>query len=180
MALLLPLTGVLAAAPAAAYTEAPEAYARYQPEDGCRARPMPGTRRLATWMDRTFTGGTPVASMRPCDRSTSEHQDGRAIDWSMDASRRADRREVKRFLRTLFVADSDGHRHALARRMGVMYVIWNDSMWSAYPSKGADSFQRRSYGCACGSVTTRHRDHVHVSLGRPGARAVTSWYTQTP
>jgi hypothetical protein len=175
------LLGVLiGAAPATAYTEAPEDYASYQPEDACRDRPRPGTKALATWINKSFGGGTAVASLRRCDRSTSEHQDGRAIDWSMDATRKADRREVRRFLEALFVADEDGEEHALARRMGIMYLIWNDGMYSSYTSGGADHFGRRDYGCGCGSKTARHRDHVHISLGLRGGRGLTSWYTEKP
>jgi hypothetical protein len=165
---------------AAAYTDAPEDYASYQPEKGCRDKPRPGTKKLAAWINNTFDGGTAVASMRRCDRSTSEHQDGRAIDWMMDATKKKDRRQVKRFLAQLFAADSDGNEHALARRMGVMYLIWDDGMYSAYRTSGADHFERRDYGCTCGSKTARHRDHVHISLSLPGGRARTSWYTESP
>jgi hypothetical protein len=108
---------------------------------------------------------------------TSEHKDGRAIDWSMDASKKADRREVASFLDKLFAADNEGNADALARRMGVMYVIWNDRIYASY-----DGFARRDYrSSSCKSVrrcstTLRHRDHVHISLSRPGGRGVTSWY----
>ncbi len=171
---------LLGAAPASAYTEAPEDYGSYQPEDACRDRPRVGTKALTTWINKSFAGGTAVASLRRCDRSTSEHQDGRAIDWSMDAAKKADRREVRRFLDALFVADADGEAHALARRMGIMYLIWNDGMYSSYTSGGADHFGRRAYGCGCGSKTARHRDHVHISLGLRGGRGLTSWYTEKP
>lgn len=171
---------LLGAGPASAYTAPPEDYASYQPEDGCRDRPRAGTKQLAAWVTKAFGGGTALASLRRCDRSTSEHQDGRAIDWSMDAAKRADRREVRRFLGRIFAADADGEGHALARRMGIMYVIWNDQMFSAYPSGGADHFERRDYGCGCGSKTARHRDHVHISLGLRGGRGLTSWYTEAP
>lgn len=166
------------APPASAFTEPPEDYASYQPEDGCRDKARPGTRQLATWISDAFDGGAARATLRACDGSTSEHQDGRAIDWSMNAGRKADRREVKRFLSEVFATDEEGHPHALARRMGLMYVIWNDGIYSAYRTGGADHFERRPYGCSCGSKTTRHRDHVHLSLGLPGARARTSWYTE--
>jgi hypothetical protein len=170
---------VASTAPASAYTEAPEGYSSYQPEDGCKKKPRPGTKRLAAWINSSFAGAA-VASMRRCDKSTSEHQDGRAIDWMMDATKKKDRRQVKRFLTQIFATDVDEHRHALARRMGIMYVIWDDGMYSAYRSSGADHFERRTYGCRCGSKTARHRDHVHISLSMKGGRARTSWYTESP
>lgn len=168
------------AGPASAYTEEPEGYAGYQPENGCRDSPRPGTRELARWIEASFDGGPALASMRPCDRSTSEHQDGRAIDWMMDAAKKSERREVNRFLTRVFAADEAKNEHALARRMGIMYLIWNDRMYSAYRHGDTDHFGGRPYGCGCGSATSRHRDHIHISLSKPGARAATSWYTDAP
>jgi hypothetical protein len=180
-ALLAPL--LLVASPtsvarAAAYDEPPEDYASYQPQTTCRKSARPGTVELAAWIDARFDGGTASASMRPCDSGgTSEHKDGRAIDWSMNAARKQDRHEVAAFLERLFAADADGNAHALARRMGVMYVIWDDHMYASY-----DGFEPREYrSSSCTSLkrcspTLRHRDHVHISLSRPGGRGATSWY----
>jgi hypothetical protein len=61
--------------------------------------------------------------------------------------------------------------------MGIMYIIWNDHMYSAW-----DRFEREPYlssSCrrrATCSTTLRHRDHMHISLSRPGGRGATSWY----
>ncbi len=161
-----------------AYDTPVEDYAPYQPQTRCRAHPRAGTKVLAAWIGRRYDGGTPAATIRACDDGgTSEHKDGRAVDWPMDATRKADRREVRAFLHRLREADADGNDAALARRMGVMYVIWNDHMWASY-----DHFARSDYlSGSCPSVeecsaTLRHRDHVHVSLSKPGARGRTSWY----
>lgn len=160
------------------YDQPPEAYASYQPQTKCRKAPRPGTRQLARWIDQSFGGGAARATMRRCKSGgTSEHKDGRAIDWTMDARKKQHRREVRRFLTTIFAEDADGNAHALARRMGVMYVIWSDRIWASY-----DQFAPRDYrSSSCPSLkrcsaTLRHRDHVHVSLSRPGGRGVTSWY----
>jgi len=160
------------------YDDPPEDYASYQPQKKCRKTALPGTEELARWIDRRFSGGTADPSMRPCSSGgTSEHKDGRAIDWSMDAGRKKDRREVNRFLDELLAEDSDGNAAALARRLGVMYVIWNDHIYASY-----DEFARRDYrSSSCPklktcSATLRHRDHVHISLSRPGGRGDTSWY----
>ena len=61
--------------------------------------------------------------------------------------------------------------------MGIMYIIWNDHMYSAW-----DHFEREGYlSSSCKSVqkcskTLRHRDHMHISLSRRGGRGETSWY----
>ena len=180
----LALTGVGAVVtPAAwardtAYDTPVEDYAAYQPQTTCRSTAQPGTVELARWINRRFAGGTARATIRSCGSGgTSEHKDGRAIDWTMNAASKADRLVVRDFLADLRRADVDGTEDALARRMGVMYVIWNDHMYSAW--RRFDAVDYLSGGCrslsTC-STTLRHRDHVHISLGRPGARAATSWY----
>ena len=179
-ALLAVLTVVGAPAPAAwaRYDTPVEDYASYQPQTTCRRTALPGTAELAAWINRRFAGGTARATVRACGSGgTSEHKDGRAIDWSMNAGSRADRRTVREFLTVLRRADAEGNEDMLARRMGVMYVIWNDHMYSAWRQFDAQDYL--SGGCTSLSTcsrTLRHRDHVHISLGRPGARAETSWY----
>ena len=139
-------------------------------------RPKPGTKVLGRWLERR--GGNAVVTTRSCrGASTSEHKDGRAVDWMLDARNKQDRRVAQEFLAAAFATDAAGNEHALARRMGIMYVIWNDHMYSAW-----DQFERDSYlSSSCKrrkrcSPTLRHRDHVHISLSRAGARGKTSWY----
>jgi hypothetical protein len=162
----------------ARYDTPAEDYADYQPQTTCRRTVQPGTAELARWINRRFAGGTARATLRACGSGgTSEHKDGRAIDWSMDAGSRADRITVRELLTVLRAPDAEGNEDALARRMGVMYLIWNDHMYAAWHSFDATDYL--SGGCkslARCSRTLRHRDHVHISLGRPGARALTSWY----
>ena len=58
-----------------------------------------------------------------------------------------------------------------------MYIIWNDHMYAAW-----DGFDREDYlSSSCKSrkkcsKTLRHRDHMHISLSRPGGKGATSWY----
>lgn len=172
------LSLVILATPSVAYAEI-EDYASYQQPKHCHPAPHVGTAHLARWVVKKH-GGSVASTSRPCDKSdgpTSEHQTGRAVDWAADAGRRADRRRVSRFLDHLFAKNGAGHRHAKARRMGVMYVIWKDRMYPAW-----DRFEPRPYlSSSCKkkkkcSKTLRHRDHVHVSLSKAGAKGRTSWY----
>ena len=175
---LLTAVGAPASAVSARYDTPVEDYASYQPQTFCRRTVLPGTAELAAWINRRFDGGTARATLRACGTGgTSEHKDGRAIDWSMNAASAADRATVREFLTVLRRADLEGNEDALARRMGVMYVIWNDHMYASWREFAAEDYL--SGGCkrlATCSKTLRHRDHVHISLGRPGARAETSWY----
>ncbi len=168
---------VLAVGPGAPAQAAPiEDYAAYVGGTTCKPKPKPGAVTLGHWIVDTF-GGRFGGVGRACTASTSEHEEGRAFDWTLDATTKADRQRASRFLRRIFATDADGNEHALARRTGIMYVIWNDSMWASY-----DRFEREGYlAGSCPSrkrcsKTLRHRDHVHVSLSRAGGRGATSWY----
>jgi len=172
---LLLSVGLLAPAHAASPIED---YASYEQPRKCHPKPYPGTAYLSGWVVRHHGGQ--VGGPRRCGkkrRVTSEHQTGQAFDWSADVRRRADRRQVRAFLHTLFDPDRLGNADAYARRMGVMYVIWNDGIYPAW-----NGFRREPYlSSSCKrlkrcSRTLRHRDHVHVSLSRPGAKGRTSWY----
>jgi len=154
-----------------------EDYAPYQPQTGCSPKAKPGTKMLARWIVNHFEGGYGPIS-RPCTSGgTSEHKEGRAFDWTLDATKKADRQRAAALLERLFRARKDGEEHVLARRMGIMYIIWNDHMYSA-----GDRFEKRDYlSSSCTttadcSKTLRHRNHLHVSLIRRAARAETSWY----
>lgn len=164
-------------APAAQAQEI-EDYAAYDGATRCSPRAKPGTEALGRWLVRT-QGGAYGGISRRCSRdSVSEHEEGRAFDWTLDATRKRDRQVATRFLALLRATDRAGNTDALARRMGIMYVIWDDHVYKSYD----DEFARQDYrssSCrrlrSCSS-TLRHRDHMHISLSRAGARGRTSWY----
>ncbi|WP_205474076.1 hypothetical protein [Nocardioides sp. SYSU D00038] len=174
-AALVALVAVLL--PTAAQAAPPvEPYASYDPETRCSKLVQRGTVVLGRWIVRQH-GGSGGATWRRCSSSVSEHQDGRAIDWTMDADDPGDAATVEAFLARVFASDRAGTPHAKARRMGIMYVIWDDRMYAAWegfePRPYLSSSCRRVRSC---SKTLRHRDHVHVSLSRAGAKGRTSWY----
>lgn len=153
-----------------------EPYAGYQPQTKCRRKAKPGVLMLADWL--VARGGGYGAIFRECaGSSTSEHKESRAFDWVLDATSETDQALAAALLAELFAPDDTGEPTALARRMGIMYVIWDDTMYASY-----DEFVAKRYlssGCrnrrTC-SPTLRHRDHLHVSLTRQGAKGLTSWY----
>jgi hypothetical protein len=178
---LRPLTGALLALTVLVSLAGPaqariEDYADYQGQTRCSPKAKPGTKALARWLVRR--GGAAGPTSRPCRvGGQSEHKEGRAFDWILDATRKADRRTAHAFLDRVFATDRRGNEHALARRMGIMYIIWNDHVWSSW-----DRFERDGYlSSSCKRVkrcskTLRHRDHMHISLSRRGGRGATSWY----
>ena len=157
-----------------------EPYAGYQPQSTCRRTPKPGVLLLADWLVARGGGYGPIS--RSCaGSSTSEHKESRAFDWLLDARSDTDQALAAALLDELFAPDDTGQPHALARRMGIMYIIWDDTMYASY-----DGFVAKRYlssGCrtrrTC-SPTLRHRDHMHISLTRQGAKGRTSWYVAQP
>ena len=153
-----------------------EPYAGYQPQTTCKRTPKAGVLMLADWL--VARGGGYGAIARSCAGSSrSEHKEARAFDWILDATDPVEKALADAMLDEVLAPDDTGQPHALARRMGIMYVIWNDRMYASY-----DGFVPKRYlssGCrtrrTC-SPTLRHRDHVHVSLTRRGAKGRTSWY----
>jgi hypothetical protein len=160
----------------AAYTPV-EPYAGYEPQSMCSPVAKPGTKALGRWVVAGY-GGRAGAISRACKgSSTSEHKEGRAFDWALSARSAVDRGRAARFLQQITAAGTTGETAELARRMGVMYVIWNDRIYAAY-----DQFRARPYrSSSCKKLrkcsrTLRHRDHMHISLTRAGGMGRTSWY----
>jgi hypothetical protein len=133
---------------------------------------------LGHWIVNRFDGGFGGISRSCAGKSVSEHKEGRAFDWTLDATKAADRARAEKMMERLFRGTKDGtEQHVLARRMGVMYIIWNDHIYSAW-----NRFEKRDYlSSSCKSKrkcskTLRHRDHMHISIAWRAARQNTSWY----
>jgi len=177
MAPALVLFLLLALVSPAASASPIEDYPDYQPQTKCSPRAKPGTTYLGKRVVKRFGGGFGPISRSCSSGGTSEHKEGRAFDWLLDATKKSDRKKAHAFMDWVLATDSRGDTDARARRMGIMYVIWNDHMYPAW-----NGFERERYlssGCKsrrkC-STTLRHRDHLHISLTRKGGKGRTSWY----
>ncbi|NUR07029.1 MAG: hypothetical protein HOQ22_03325 [Nocardioidaceae bacterium] len=167
----------LVLAPAVANAAPIEDYATYQPQTNCSPNAKPGTLKLSRWLQRQYPGSGSLGISRSCkDGGVSEHKEGRAFDWAVNVGSARDRRYVASFLKRIFATDKAGNRHALARRMGIMYLIWNDHIYSSYRGFVARAYRPCKVLRTCGD-TLRHRNHVHISLSRAGGAGRTSWYT---
>ena len=176
-ALLASMLALAVVSPSAASVRPVEDYASYAPQTFCAPKAKPGTVVLGHWLVDTYGGGFGPISRACAGSSVSEHKEGRAFDWTLDAARAVDRERAQTFLDRAFATDGAGNAHALARRMGIMYIIWNDHMYASYRQ-----FEKRDYlSSSCQtrktcSKTLRHRDHMHISLSRAGGKGLTSWY----
>jgi hypothetical protein len=146
-----------------------EGFARYEAQSTCDPTEKPGTVALRNLLLSRYANTKSLGISRGCDvGGQSEHKEGRAFDWGASATNASQVASVNDFLTALFATDSAGHKFALARRMGVMYVIWNHQIWGAYE---ADAGWRPYDGA------NPHTDHVHISLSWAGARAETSFWS---
>lgn len=160
-----------------------EGFASYQGQTICSPTAKVGTLELQTWLTARYAGTGSSGISRDCAvGGRSEHKEGRAFDWHVDVANPAQKAQAEAFLALLLAPDRYGNTAALARRMGLMYVIWNDRIYSS-----SSHFVWRPYvhpacsGAAlaqCGR-TLRHQDHVHVSMSWAGALGRTSFWDGT-
>ena len=155
-------------APAVAPT-AIEPPAPYVGQTTCDPVAKPGTRALAEMVLTHYGAGWNGGYTRDCaSGGTSEHKEGRAWDWMLRAEDPGERAAAEDFLAWLTAAGPAGEEAYNARRLGVMYVIWNHRIWS--PHGGVDGW--RVY-----QGSDPHTGHLHVSLSWSGALGQTSWWT---
>jgi len=134
----------------------------YEAQVSCDPRDKPGVVAFAALMKASYKAGATGIS-RTCQGDTSEHYDGRALDWMLSAKNPQEKA----------VADSavtwlSANNGAMARRFGISYMIWNTKMWREYAPE-------RGWAAYTGS--SPHTDHIHFSFSWDGAMKRTSWWT---
>jgi hypothetical protein len=184
-ALVMGLVGVpagpasAAPVPTTALPVALDRAAFYEKQTVCDPTPRPGTSALGDLILRTY-GPATVYIPRACTSSTSEHFDGRALDWMRSVRVPDQKAAVDDFLAWLLAPAADGTPHEMARRLGVMYIIWNNRMIRMYdPGRGWTNYRNclDPSRAGTGLDTSCHRDHVHLSLSWDGAAGINSWWT---
>lgn len=156
-----------------------ESLASYVPANSCDPHAKPGTTALGDLLVRTY--GSHYGIDRTCGTDplpTSEHYDGRALDYFRSVHVKAQKADVQAFVSWLFAKDADGHPYANARRLGIMYLIWDNKIWGAY--RASDGWRPYSSCASHPSAaydTTCHRDHIHISLSWEGAMEKTSFWS---
>jgi len=146
---------------------------------GCSTGPQPGTVAFAAYLRDRFGGGR-TEIMRGCSvGSPSEHHEGRAIDWYLDASDPADRERAKAFFDWALAVDGENNEAANWRRAGLMNAIWDRQLMGPYRSLKWRPYCASPTGpclSASGKALSPHTSHVHISLSRAGAAGTTSFY----
>ena len=165
-------------APGAPWNDADtEPYAPLESPQKCDRMPKPGVKMFRDWVLQNF-GGFDVGIARDCHiGKPSHHHEGRAWDWGMDAKDPAEAAEVERLFALWLAPGPDGEPHALFRRAGLRYMIWDKKTWSAAtktwrPYDGYDADGQ----CPKPPCRNDHTTHVHFSFSWAGANADTSFY----
>ncbi|MCZ2826371.1 LysM peptidoglycan-binding domain-containing protein [Modestobacter sp. VKM Ac-2982] len=143
--------------------------APYVGQTVCDPAAKPGTADLAALVLAAYAAGANGGISRDCAvGGTSEHKEGRAWDWMLRADVPEERAAADRFLGWLTADGPSGESAYQARRLGVMYVVWDRRIWSA---------DNAAAGWLPYTGTDPHTGHVHLSQSWSGALGQTSWWT---
>jgi len=145
-----------------------DAYASYDGQTSCDPTEKPGPQAFRELVLATYPCTSDGGIGRDCSSGgTSEHKEGRAWDWMINYPHPA----ADALLAWLTATDASGNAHANARRLGIMYMIWNNKIWKAYQaSKGWQAY----------TGDNPHTDHVHFSFSWDGANKKTSFWSASP
>jgi hypothetical protein len=144
-----------------------EPYAPRTPQRHCDPTAQAGVERFRELVLATYPDSGDGGITRACAiGGRSDHKEGRAWDWMLDARDPADAAAAQEVLDWLLAADEAGRPHAMARRLGITYLIWDGRIWSS-SQPGAWRGYRGPHP---------HDDHVHVSFGHAGAAGETSFF----
>lgn len=179
--LLVPRSSADAAVPAGApgLPAAIEQPTPYVPAISCDPTPKSGAVKLGALLKASYKGST-YGVARTCGTApNSEHLEGRAIDWMINSRVKAQNTHANAMIKWFLAKDKAGNAFATARRLGVMYLIWDDKIWSAHRAdEGWRPYSNCAKDQAKGSDSRCHRNHIHVSLSWAGAMGLTSYWTK--
>ena len=168
-AVVLPGSPAAAAPAAVSPGSAIEAFSPYQGQTACEPVARPGVVQFRDLVLAAYPGTRDGGITRACTTGgTSEHKEGRAWDWRVSAADPEHVLQVTDLMEWLLAEDEHGNAAAMARRLGVMYVIWDSRIWKSYQAA-------RGWQPYAGA--SPHTDHVHVSFSWAGALGATSYWT---
>ena len=154
----------------------------YDGASKCDPSPKPGVVGFQQLVLKAYPGTGAGSISRPCSGGTasSEHNEGRAWDWGVNAGVDSEKKKADNLIEWLLKEDRYGNEHAMARRTGVMYIIWNRRIW--FPWGGWEIYCKQTKrGCVDpddGGVRSPHTDHVHFSFTWRGARKQTTFWNK--
>lgn len=185
-----PPTAAAAPPPSPRFAASIDPYAGYDAQDQCLAVEQPGVKDFRAMVLKAYPGvGSSGPLLRACNvGGVTEHKEGRAWDWMVKVSDPKQRAAGYELTNWLLATDAHGNRHAMARRLGVMYVMFDNRIWGSYAAGAGWKPQmltvngvKRDCATLPSTYTTAcHRDHVHTSFSWAGATRKTSWWAKPP
>jgi hypothetical protein len=155
-----------------------EPLASYVEQISCQPGYRTGTlalaRLLVTTYPSTSYGGAYDCGM---DGNRSEHYDGRAVDWMNSVRNPVQAAQAAAVIKFLLATDKYGNQFANARRMGIMYIIWNNKMWGSWDGAWSD-YNNCAKTPSTALDSACHRNHMHISLSWNGAKGRTSFWSK--
>ncbi len=141
-----------------------EDFAPYVGQRSCDPHAKPGVVAFQELVLSYWGHGGTYGITRSCNvGGQSEHKEGRAWDFKLDPDDYGDQVAGQRIMDWLLADDA-----VMARRLGIMYIIWNERIWSTY---------QREDGWRPYNGPDNHTSHVHFSFSWAGAMKRTSWWT---
>ncbi|MBW3595088.1 MAG: hypothetical protein KY391_05870 [Actinobacteria bacterium] len=182
VAVMVAATPAVATPKVGKYGRAIDPIPGYDGASKCDPDPEPGVVAFQQMVLRAYPGTGAGSISRPCSGSaTSEHHEGRAWDWGVNAGIRSQKRKADELIAWLIKRDQWGNARAMARRTGVMYLIWNRRIW--FPWSGWEVYcEQKKRGCVDpddGSLRSPHTDHVHFSFTWKGALKKTTFWKRS-
>jgi hypothetical protein len=155
-----------------------EPLAAYVGQVACQPAFRSGTRALgrllvSTYPNTTFGGNYDCGT----DSSQSEHYEGRAVDWMNSVRNKTQAAQGASVINFLLATDRYGTTFANARRLGIMYIIWNNRIWGSWDGKW-EPYNNCASTPAVSSDNACHRNHMHFSLSWNGALGRTSFWSK--
>nr|WP_284290045.1 hypothetical protein [Angustibacter aerolatus] len=142
----------------------------YQDQRSRDPAAKPGVEAYARMVLTTYRQGHSGGIVRGCGiGATSEHKEGRAFDWMLSVNKPAEKAAGDAFTKWLTGKDEHGVVGGHARRLGVMYVIWNKRIWSTYRLRqrlaGVPRLER-AHRPRAHQLHLGRRDEAHLLVGR--------------
>lgn len=157
-----------------------DSYPGYEGQSKCDPAAKPGVLSFQAIVLAREPGTSPGSISRDCSvGGQSEHKEGRAWDWGASADVPSQRAAAERVVEWLAAPDAYGNDAAMARRFGIMYLIFNRRIW--FPGGGWSVYcVQKAKGCVApgtkSDVRDPHTSHVHFSFTWDGALKKTSYW----
>jgi len=140
----------------------------YVPQTSCDPVIKPGVKKFRDLMLATYARGYDGGATRACaGAGVSEHVEGRAWDFMLSAGDAQDKKVADTLIAWLLQKGPDGAPALEARRLGVMYVMYNHRIWGTWSGQWK----------AIKPGSDQHTSHIHFSFSWAGAQGRTSFWT---